>query len=378
MWLRMLQGQTQGTPKATEIETDASRCGSHGKLDCGVCSYDASFFGKNCQGGTDGDEDEDDAGKLMQGCRASKTSEEVCSNRGICRHGKCCCFEENIYGSFCQCDDNSCRRSADGMMCGGHGKCDCGKCTCDGGWDGDACEIKTDKTLCYPPGENADICSKAGSCEQGRCVCDKKMKRHGEFCEECPTCPSQKCDELKACVECVVHETGSIHATPPDCDGCGKYKITKASTATAIFGNTLFAHLRERFQVDAIQENTDEKRPEEHYCQIPADDGSTFVFTYFYVGQDIHVMAEKDKKYPIIDDFVAATLAVMAVTLLLGLLTILAWKVVTHIHDKREFQKFEKERSNPKWGQAQNPLYVDAVTTFQNPTFSSLREQDQF
>ncbi|XP_046413775.1 integrin beta-PS-like [Neodiprion fabricii] len=335
--------------------SEASRCRSHEKFDCGVCTYDGDFFGKNCP--SKKDEDEEEAEKLTQACRASNTSEVLCSDQGRCIYGKCCCFSENIKGTFCECDDNSCRRSNDGLMCGGHGTCDCGKCACYYGWGGKACELETDTSSCLPPVKNAKACSGAGECKDGKCVCDKEKKRHGEFCEECPSCPSQKCDELKDCVECVVHKAGSIHVKSPDCDGCGKYNIKK---------------------VDAIEKNADEKNPEEHYCQIPAGDGSTFVFTYFYNGKDIHVNAEKDKKYPLIDDFVAVTLAVMAVTLLLGLLTILAWKVATHVHDKREFQKFEKERANPKWGQTRNPLYVDAVTTFQNPTFKSLREADEF
>jgi protocadherin alpha len=34
---------------------------------------------------------------------------------------------------------------------------------------------------------------------------------------------------------------------------------------------------------------------------------------------------------------------------LFGLLLLLIWKIVTSIHDRREYAKFEKERAMSKW-----------------------------
>ena len=36
--------------------------------------------------------------------------------------------------------------------------------------------------------------------------------------------------------------------------------------------------------------------------------------------------------------------------LLIGLLLLLIWKLLTTIHDRLEFSRFEKERANAKWG----------------------------
>ena len=40
---------------------------------------------------------------------------------------------------------------------------------------------------------------------------------------------------------------------------------------------------------------------------------------------------------------------VMAAIILIGLLLLLLWKLLTWIHDSREYAKFEAERMNAKW-----------------------------
>ena len=52
------------------------------------------------------------------------------------------------------------------MSCSGHGTCECGQCTCDDGWT-------------------------------------------GPYCDTCPTC-TDTCDQLEACVECVVWASGDL------------------------------------------------------------------------------------------------------------------------------------------------------------------------
>ncbi|KAG8137589.1 hypothetical protein E2320_004813 [Naja naja] len=87
---------------------------------------------------------------------------------------------------------------------GGHGKCDCGKCKCEEGWYGDACQYPTicnftrrkSNEMC----KNSQdiICSNAGTCHCGRCKCDNLKGNgliHGKYCE---------CDDR----ECIDEETG--------------------------------------------------------------------------------------------------------------------------------------------------------------------------
>jgi hypothetical protein len=45
----------------------------------------------------------------------------------------------------------------------------------------------------------------------------------------------------------------------------------------------------------------------------------------------------------------ALVLGVIGGIVLIGLLLLLIWKIVTSIHDRREYAKFEKERAMSKW-----------------------------
>lgn len=56
-------------------------------------------------------------------------------------------------------------------------------------------------------------------------------------------------------------------------------------------------------------------------------------------------------------------------TVLAGLVILVIWKILTSIHDKREYIKFETERQLAKWDRGDNPLYKPSTTTFSNPTF---------
>ncbi|KAG5833139.1 hypothetical protein ANANG_G00272680 [Anguilla anguilla] len=94
----------------------------------------------------------------------------------------------------------------------GHGTCDCGKCTCEDTWFGDACQYQKEctlskrksKELCRNP--QGVICSNAGSCHCGSCMCrdpDGRGLISGQFCE---------CNDS----ECIDEETGEV------CGGNGK------------------------------------------------------------------------------------------------------------------------------------------------------------
>lgn len=67
--------------------------------------------------------------------------------------------------------------------------------------------------------------------------------------------------------------------------------------------------------------------------------------------------------------FIAVILGVVGSILVAGLVMLLIWKLLTSIHDKREYARFEKERAQAKWSKNENPLYRPSTTTFQNPTF---------
>lgn len=47
--------------------------------------------------------------------------------------------------------------------------------------------------------------------------------------------------------------------------------------------------------------------------------------------------------------FPAIVFGLIAGIVAIGVLTLIIWKIVTTIHDRREYAKFEKERENAKW-----------------------------
>jgi len=55
---------------------------------------------------------------------------------------------------------------------------------------------------------------------------------------------------------------------------------------------------------------------------------------------------------------------------LIGLLFLVLWKLLTHIADRREYARFEKERMSAKWDAGENPIYRQATSTFKNPLYS--------
>ncbi|POI35774.1 hypothetical protein CIB84_000472 [Bambusicola thoracicus] len=63
---------------------------------------------------------------------------------------------------------------------------------------------------------------------------------------------------------------------------------------------------------------------------------------------------------------VGSTIAGVA---LIGLLLLLTWRLLTEIFDRREYRRFEKEKSKAKWNEADNPLFKSATTTVMNPRF---------
>lgn len=48
-------------------------------------------------------------------------------------------------------------------------------------------------------------------------------------------------------------------------------------------------------------------------------------------------------------DTIGIVLGVIGAIVLIGLALLLLWKLLTTIHDRREFAKFEKERMMAKW-----------------------------
>ncbi|XP_037089546.1 integrin beta-PS-like [Pollicipes pollicipes] len=187
-------------------------CNNHGSLRCGLCACDEEHFGALCEcsqrdgGGRRGDDR----------CRLAGDTGDTCQGRGECVCGQCQCFErsnpqEVVTGEFCQCDNFSCDRH-EKLLCSGpdHGSCVCGSCECRPSWTGGACQCPAGNATCVAPGDTKP-CSGNGLCECGKCVCDEGESGLfvGRYCEDCPTCQG-KCNEYRACVECVAFDSGDL------------------------------------------------------------------------------------------------------------------------------------------------------------------------
>lgn len=168
------------------------------------------------------------------------------------------------------------------------------------------------------------ICSDRGECICGVCECyEGSDGEHytGQFCEDCPTCKSQ-CDTYKECVQCRIFQSGPL--SPEECDNCSITPI----------GTTEFD----------VEEG-------EQLCVFIDDDDCKAQFKYRYSEKDdiVIVVVQETKDCPEPVDVLAIVIGVILGIVLIGLALLLIWKLLTTVHDRREFAKFEKERMMAKW-----------------------------
>jgi len=48
---------------------------------------------------------------------------------------------------------------------------------------------------------------------------------------------------------------------------------------------------------------------------------------------------------------------------------LMLWKLLTTIHDRREYAKWDSERKMAKWDTGENPIYKQATSTYKNPAY---------
>ncbi|XP_049775853.1 integrin beta-PS-like [Schistocerca cancellata] len=325
--------QPKGSPDA---------CNNGGRLECGICVCESSRSGKRCEC------QRNSTAAVDQSDCYSNVTGLLCSGAGICKCGICECKtrkdpSEVIYGKYCECDNYSCKRGANRQLCSGEnqGLCVCGSCTCLAGWSGEKCDCSERLDNCIPKG-GGPICSDRGKCVCGKCVCDS-TSYEGQYCELCPICPGGACNELKECVECEAY-------TKKDCQNC-------------TIGLTVILQ-------DTVTEDSVQNEENTGFCRFPDENDCTFSFVYRKVkGANMYdVIAEKEKRCSNVN-ILGVILGVIGSIVFIGLLTLIIWKIVTSIHDEREYSKFEKERAQAKFSRDDNPLYVKATTTHVNPTF---------
>ncbi|KFM66785.1 Integrin beta-PS, partial [Stegodyphus mimosarum] len=311
-----------------------------GTFQCGICDCYNQTYGSRCE--CDGLDSHSSAD--VNSCYNGDDT-KPCSGQGTCVCGKCECFtrqnpDEKIYGKYCECNNFSCDKF-DGKFCNGkdHGVCDCGLCKCLSGWTGENCGCRDSTTACMSP--NGEMCSGHGSCECGICKCDTSEQEYfGRYCDDCATCPGM-CDELQECVECWVRDQKGENL---NCTSCG-YAIVRP--------------------IENIKVGEMEKQ-----CSFEDKEKCRYTFKYSFDDMNRLLVFPKMKlECPEPINVVAIVSGVSGGVVATGLFLLMLWKILTTIHDRRELAKFEKERLMAKWQEGENPIYIQATSTFQNPAY---------
>ncbi|XP_064421547.1 integrin beta-3 isoform X2 [Latimeria chalumnae] len=320
-----------------KAEPDSPKChNGNGTYECGICHCKPGRLGPQCECA------HDDYNPSQQDQCISKEGEPVCHGKGDCICGQCVCHTNSFgkfWGRFCECDDSSCLHYK-GEMCSGHGKCSCGDCICDSDWTGENCNCSKRTDTCTS--SDSRVCSGRGHCICGKCDCTQPGA-YGNTCEKCPTCPDA-CTFKKDCVECKHFKRGSLYEQKT-CERICRDKIVL---------------------VDAL--GNDDKNTAN--CSYKNEEDCVVRFQYSEDASGNSILyVVKEPECPKGADVLVALLSVMAAILFIGLATLLIWKLLITIHDRREFAKFEEERAKAKWDVVNNPLYKGATSTFTNITY---------
>ncbi|XP_060251736.1 integrin beta-3 isoform X1 [Ovis aries] len=300
-----------------EAEPYSHRCNNgNGTFECGVCRCGPGWLGSQCECS------EEDYRPSQQDECSPREGQPICSQRGECLCGQCVCHSSDfgkITGKYCECDDFSCVRYK-GEMCSGHGQCSCGDCLCDSDWTGYYCNCTTRTDTCMS--SNGLLCSGRGKCECGSCVCIQPGS-YGDTCEKCPTCPDA-CTFKKECVECKKFNRGALNEE----NTCNRYC---------------------RDEIEPVKELKDTGKDAVN-CTYKNEDDCVVRFQYYEdsSGKSILYVVE-EPECPKGPDILVVLLSVMGAILLIGLATLLIWKLLITIHDRKEFAKFEEERARAKW-----------------------------
>ncbi|XP_030629436.1 integrin beta-3b [Chanos chanos] len=317
-------------------EPDSSACHyGNGTHECGICLCHPGRLGPRCEC-AEGDYNP------MEQDTCTGPDKVVCSGRGDCVCGQCVCHNNDfgkVWGTTCDCDDFSCLRYK-GELCSGHGTCYCGFCRCFPDWKGENCNCSTRTDTCMS--SIGLLCSGRGQCVCGSCECTEPGA-YGATCDKCPTCPDA-CTMKKECVECKHFSRG---------------KLFEDETCARI--------CRDEIQLvdDLVLHDKNAVN-----CTYKDEDDCVQRFQYYEDASGKSILfVVKEPDCPKGPDILVVLLSVAGAILFLGLATLLIWKLLVTIHDRREFAKFEEERARARWDTGNNPLYKGATSTFTNITY---------
>uniref|UniRef100_G3NMX5 Integrin beta n=1 Tax=Gasterosteus aculeatus aculeatus TaxID=481459 RepID=G3NMX5_GASAC len=189
----------------------AAKCHGHGDLVCGRCQcYDGwlSTF-CNCS--------ESSAAQDTSRC-LGPDMKDPCSGRGDCLEcGTCVCYNPDQFeGEYCQYDKTDCQRYG-GFLCNDRGSCIRGRCACNEGWAGNACECPNSNATCLD--SKGGVCNGRGECVCGRCKCPESDMSMTSTCAPNFEAQLGVCEGTRSCVQCQAWKTGE-KKDKTQCDKC--------------------------------------------------------------------------------------------------------------------------------------------------------------
>ncbi|NXW51045.1 ITB2 protein, partial [Nyctiprogne leucopyga] len=215
------------------------------------------------------------------------------------------------------------------------GRCDCGECKCTPQYQGSACQCKKSLDGCL--NNKGNECSLRGSCHCNRCQC--RGEYQPPLCQECPSCPSP-CGTYVSCVECRAFQSGPFEKNCSQ--ACPNIRLVEKLT----------------------EESKQCREKDSNNCwisfQMVQEDGDEMYSVTF----------DPEKECPEPPNIALIVGSTVAGVALIGLLLLLLWRLLMELFDRREYRRFEKEKSKAKWNDADNPLFKSATTTVVNPRFN--------
>ncbi|XP_072936320.1 integrin beta-PS-like [Epargyreus clarus] len=325
----------------------SNKCNLAGTYQCGICLCDPNRYGDDCkcEGDTLNIED-------FNKCKQNSNETSYCNGRGLCRCGKCDPCNDGFSGQFCEFYDKTCK-SPRGVLCSGNGVCTMGECVCKPNWSGDDCGRSTDERACIAPYSHK-VCSGNGDCFNGKCVCKPKKNPddtcRGRYCDDCQEFATKRCEELHGYAYCLfLNETL-----------CNNMLANETDTHV-VFVNKSEINSPNRDWYLA------------NWCRMKKEDGSIFVFKYYYVTDvktdktTLQLVIQKElEKSPPVNVLVAVGSSLGGI-LLLGILSLLLWKYLTNLYDKREYAQFMDKARNAGYDVIVNPYFEPAVVSYVNP-----------
>uniref|UniRef100_A0A667WYV0 Integrin beta n=1 Tax=Myripristis murdjan TaxID=586833 RepID=A0A667WYV0_9TELE len=294
----------------------------NGTLECGACRCKEGRVGTFCEC------NQVESGEAVDSylCHRDNASEQ-CSGHGQCVCGKCVCDKSSkkpnqaYYGQYCECSDFNCDQYQ-GLQCGGGGKCVCGVCECLPGFSGRACECPLSVESCLS--HDGQVCAGRGVCHCGTCIC-QDPRYQGPTCDLCPSCPS-----------CILCRAFSQSLNPKECETrCAHLNLTVVGQAALL-------------------------------ALVPPSAGLHRCMELDTEGCRVHFLlrAGQKEECPSGPNVVLITAVASASVVVLGVAFLLLWKLLTSIHDRREFARFQRELEK-----RDNPIYRSAITTTVNPKY---------